>query len=334
MNRRLFRSTFLTSDRFILPKILRKFRSSRSFVRVLCDVLATRQPVEYELLDAVVPSISEFESLYISHGSDEFVAKNMMKLAVHLDMQDEAGRPILIRLMENAVQNLSTPEPIIGPAFALARLLYDREAGLVHRTLEMISELRDNLEQENDDTKVPTNEEFQDLAQKLEELRQQKKDAIESEDFQQAHALKAQIANITMQLEKLDDSLNLRERMHRSTWERVIALVSGLLDSCRTHSIESSPELSALKPIIFEASSDPDPFIRNAAFRALGFWGLIDVSTAEEGAKLMIQVVEKDQEALQLTALRVLLDWSLLHSSVAENSSAPLETTLPLFRSF
>jgi len=279
--------------------------------RVLADHYAEEDNLDG--LDSIMPDIKDFCKILDAHKENEFLAWQLLKMAVHLDFQDEYGRGEIIRLSQELMRSPNVSHELIPYVTRVLRKVME-EDGFIQIACEIVNEIRDPLDEEepeDEEERLKMEKQLEDKHDEREQLKVEKLQSVRCEDFETAGICKQQIDRLTYEMDLLEEQLNAREKRDQRTWKRVLTIVGDLLEFTKC-SIDHPFLQPLLNNTLVPAVSHEDPFIREPGLLAFGLYCLLDKNAARKNMILFLKVLQQDQLALQYLSLKILFDFFMV----------------------
>jgi len=280
--------------------------------RVLANKAAEKG--DEDSLDRIMPDIRDFCKTLSQYMEEEFIAWQMLKLALHLDFRDEFGRNELVSLGRKIMETTTASTELIPFATKVLREILNDE-DYIRLACQVINDIRDPLDEvepEEDEKQRQQYEQRLDaLHQQREQLREEKLVAVRTEDFETAQLAKQHIMDLDNQMQIVENLLNAREKRDQDTWKRVLTIVGDLLEFTQL-SVAKGLGKQWLEPLLnntlIPAVSHEDPFVREPGLLSFGLYCMLDKEIARKNLILFLNVLQNDQLALQYLSLKIMFD--------------------------
>lgn len=301
--------------------------------RCLCVYVNSLGTQAEQYLEQLLPNVTAF-CLYINKvfeklkgTSDpeeqltkDFVMQQLFKLASVLDLSDEVGRRHLGQLIYDLLVDDQVSHTLIEPLVTLYRELYLDEMAFVDQLVTVISDVRlpmsTEVKQLSEEKQRKVDIKMAGLRVRLNELREELEECVETEDFSRAAEVKSQLKEVEMNRSSLLDQCKPQvvqistAKNDPATLLKCMTVVCEMLQGVQLKTL--TPSLQTLcETLILPGMTSGEAAVRNMAVKALGLCCLLDQDTARTHLLLFMQVSQFDLETVQLTAMRVTFD--LLH---------------------
>lgn len=328
-------------------------------LRVRYEELSTGSAAARAELDGCAPDIPAFVAVLRAHGGQPAVLRELLRLALVLDLTDEAGRRMLgayAAELLSSVELVSRPggAPLTAAALALLRATQDSELALVRVVAELISELHDPLDGSADDdaaggggerapgagdegdagseaeaARFQAEAELADALARAGELKSQLASCVALEDFDAAAMIKRDIRELEEHVAALEAAGTPARPAAEANVHSLCALrlTASLLST--TTCDARAPEVAGLcAAIILPAMQNAAEPVRELATTCLGLSCALGAAFGARYWRLLVQVAARDSApAVRAAALRALADvactWSAAQLSAAAEGGAP-----------
>ena len=296
--------------------------------------------------DSVLPSVMDF-GVIIQHWAErcseaseiddrfytQFVTEQLLRIALIMDFSDEASRRAMASVITSLLQLPLVPDGIVEQAMEVSKVLYNDEADRVRVIAEIISEIRQPIQEKlTTETKAQARSraiEKSKITVQMTELRIKLDELVKSQLYTEAAEVKRELKELEAAREDLsepmaveDDQVLAPPKSDPETLRSCLAVMKGLLRS--TTLTANAPELAMLvNTLILSSAKNPDPDVRNDALSALGM-ACVRSPTAEMGQQhfsMFLLVLQLDQDAIKQTALKILFDLVLVFGVEAFSTS-------------
>ncbi|XP_024429648.2 condensin complex subunit 3 isoform X2 [Desmodus rotundus] len=308
--------------------------------RALCEYLKSKGDEGEEFLEQILPEpvvyaeylLSYIQSIptvndeqrndfaFFGHlMTKEFIGQQLILIIKSLDASEEGGRKRLLAILQEILTLPTTPMSLIS--FLVERLLHiimddNKRTQIVS---EIISELRAPIVTDavkNDPADARKKElKMAEIKVKLIEAKEALENCIALQDFSQASELKEEIkaledarVNLLKETEQLEIKEVPGEKDDAETLQKCLILCYELLKHISTSTGLSATVNGIIESLILPGIISIHPVVRNLAILCLGCCGLQNRNFASKHFVLLLQVLQIDDVALKVSALKAIFD--------------------------
>eukprot|EP00697_Spironema_sp_BW2_P002405 gnl/Spiro4/13211_TR7009_c0_g1_i1.p1 gnl/Spiro4/13211_TR7009_c0_g1~~gnl/Spiro4/13211_TR7009_c0_g1_i1.p1 ORF type:complete len:955 (-),score=251.69 gnl/Spiro4/13211_TR7009_c0_g1_i1:124-2940(-) len=286
-----------------------------------------RAAADDERLDALLPTATECAEL-LSLTSDEFVVRQLLKLAHFINLQEEAGRRRFGACLVQLLRNTEKQCPV-DMVMSLLRLLHTDDVSFMRLVMENLNTIQDLI----DDGTAGMPEPADESETESEQPNAPRKRALSTDSA--AHHTANTIAQFKQQRhsscsQKNDDNKRASDRSasssaghdatengnnsedyHELVWLRWLSVAADFLR--HTSLSHSQPEILGLREKMLPAVQHRSATVRAQGLTTLGLWCLLDKTEVQRHLELFLQVLDHDCESIQLPVLQILFDMFTLY---------------------
>jgi hypothetical protein len=243
--------------------------------RILCESFAASTKHQ-SLLDRYVPDTVEICALVQAHSPNAAIATELMKLCLHAELGDEAGRRGLTNLLITLIRDDMTPAAVLPPILRVLRRLHGArdEAAYIRVILELLADIRDPLEShETDEARAQRKqheERFVALQQLLDDAKVQRQVYIQQDQDEEAEGMRLRMDEIANELEGVEKILSNAVNQDEGTWLRMLCVVSHVMQHT-SFNLQHPGIAGLLETTIIPAMQLESLPVRAAAVKCIGY---------------------------------------------------------------
>lgn len=305
---------------------------SALYWRSLCSFIKAAGMQAEEHLDKILPMgtvLASYIEMIYEHMKAEtnieaklqndFIMEQILEVAALLDFSDEVGRKEIGHIMKSLLLSEFTSCMLVKPIIFVFTFIYTDPEQRIAVLAEIISDIREPISTEQDTQHLQflrqTELKIAAIRVELNQMREALDTCIEMQNFVEAAEIKEKVLELEKQKEMLIEQsesmshFEVRvEKNDPATVLKCLTIVSETLEV--TELAKLTPVLQTLMEVlILPGVTSLEPAVRNAALRALGLCCLLSEDAAKANLLLFMQVVQIDQEAVKVTALKVIFDF-------------------------
>ncbi|XP_063231236.1 condensin complex subunit 3 [Bacillus rossius redtenbacheri] len=288
-----------------------------------------------ETLEEVVPNLSPYvdflKSYFLLHYGNseklpgvkhEMILVQLLKMTSVFDLSDEMGRSCLkqqildMLMKDNVTGNLISQlvDTLVRVVPTISTRLQDLAEVIseIHQPLVQVT----HVEQMSAAERIQRDVEQAKLRMKLNELEEDKREAVSKQDFIQAQMLKDKLDAVQNELRQVVDAAEptvtqeqrREERNDRATLSKCLMIVYEMMQAKELDTL--APQLRTLCfDFVMPCMKVEDPVVRPLASKALATMCLLDRDFAKEHMLVFyLQIANSDDDAVCVMAIKIIFD--------------------------
>ncbi|KAG8510326.1 Condensin complex subunit 3, partial [Galemys pyrenaicus] len=307
--------------------------------RVLCEYLKSKGDDGEEYLEQILPEPVVYTEYLLSYiqsipvvtdekrsdfayiGSlmtKEFIGQQLILIIKSLDTSEEGGRKRLLAILQEILTLTTTPISLISCLVERLLHIITDDNKRTQIVTEIISEIRAPIVTVDVSDPAETRKKELKMAEikvKLIEAKEALENCIISQDFIQASKLKEEIKALEdakICLLKETEQLEIKEvhieKDDAETLQKCLILCYELLKRMSTSTGLGATMNGIIESLILPGIVNVHPVVRNLAVLCLGCCGLQNLDFASKHFVLLLQVLQIDDVAIQISALKAIID--------------------------
>lgn len=300
----------------------------------LCKHLKSiKMPKADEYLDSILPNLVSFchyvESYILQPQYDTekildhcFISCQLIYLISEFDFSDQAGRKAFQQLFLKLVEDSNIYLSLVKPLVTCYTKLHLNPESCLCSLAEIVSDIQQPItvvtKECSPKTKKETEMKMAKISVELNCLRDNLEQTLENEEYSAAQEIKDQIKKLEILKEEYFNLIQptleevRKEKEDPQTCLKCITIICEALQQINLKTV--TPVLqSTMETMLLPGIQNEDPAIRKQAVMGLGLCCLLNYSIASKHFFLFLQISQVDQEAIQVTAFKVIFDLLLIY---------------------